>query len=69
MGTEVVEHDGDADSGWVEAAEVAAELEEGGAVLLGLDVTVDLVLIQVLGGHQVPDSRVASEGGAPTPAT
>ncbi len=66
MRAEVDHHDGDADMGRVEGAQVAAELEEGRAILFHFDVVVDLVLGEVVGGHEVPDSFGARVGGPAT---
>lgn len=65
---EGVGHDRDPDVGRVEAAQVAAEFQELGALLDQLDVAVELVLAQVQGGEQVPDSAVAVVGRPPTTA-
>jgi hypothetical protein len=46
---EVVEHDGDADLGWMEGSHVAQEGQELGPSLLGLDVAVELVGGEVIG--------------------
>jgi hypothetical protein len=62
---EVVEHDRDPDRRWVEAAQVAAELEKPRPVLLGLDVPVELVLAQVVGGEQMSDPVWAGVGCSP----
>ena len=51
---EVVADDRDPDVGRVERAQVAAELQEPGPGLARLDVAVELVLAQVVGGEQVP---------------
>ena len=51
---EVVEHDRDPHLGRVQRAQVAAEREELGAALAGLDVPVEPVGGQVVAGQQVP---------------
>ncbi|MEV4180896.1 hypothetical protein AB0J28_05565 [Streptosporangium canum] len=59
----VVVADGrDANVDWVAGPRVAAELQELGAVLGLLDVAVELVLGQVVGGGQVPDPVWAGVG-------
>lgn len=65
---EVGQHDRDADLGRVEAAQVAAELQEPRAVLPRLDVAVELVLAQVVGGEQVPDPVWAGGPGVGHPS-
>ncbi len=52
---EVVADDRDAGAGRVQRAQVAAELQEPGPGLARLDVPVQLVLAQLVGGEQVPD--------------
>ena len=53
---EVIQNDGDADVGWVKGAQVAAELQEPGAVLGDFDVAIHLVRVQVVGRQEVPDA-------------
>src|SRR3989442_3413637 len=65
---EVVTDDRDTDLGRVETAQVAADLQELGALLDRLDVAVELVLGQVQGGEQVPYSAVAVVGRPPPAA-
>lgn len=65
MWGEVVEHDRDTGLGRVEAAQVAAELQEPRAVLLRFGVAVKLVPGQVVGGEQVPDPVRAGVGCPP----
>ena len=49
------------------SAQVAAELQEPGAVLARLDVPVHLVLAQLVGGEQVPHPGRALIGGPQPP--
>ncbi len=65
---EVVTDDRDTDLGRVEGSQVAAELQELGALLDRLDVAVELVPGQVQGGEQVPYSAVAVVGRPPPAA-
>ena len=62
MGAEVVADDREADVGRVEGAQVAAELQEPGAGLARLDVPIQFVLAQLVGGEQVPDPAGAMVG-------
>ena len=64
MRAEVVADDRDPDGGRVKRAQVAAELQEPGPVLAWLDVPVQLVLAQLIGGEQVPHPGGAGIGGA-----
>ena len=66
MRGEVVTDDRDADLGRVESAQVAAELQKLGALLDRLDVAVELVFGQVVGGEEVAD---AVRAGVGRPAT
>jgi hypothetical protein len=61
----VVHHGGGAGLWWVEGAQIAGELHERGTVLFHLDVAVELVLVEVVGGHEVSDTVVAGGGGPP----
>jgi len=63
---EVVADYRDADRWRVQRAQVAAELQEPGLGLARLDVPVELVLAQFVGGEQVPDAGGAGVGGAQT---
>src|SRR5205823_291763 len=54
----------DLDLGWAEGAQVAAKLQEPGAGLARLDVPIQLVFGQVVGGGQVPHALGVSVGGA-----
>jgi hypothetical protein len=56
VGAEVVEDEVQPGAGWVERADVAAELQELDAGLALLDVPVEPVGADVLGGDQVPDA-------------
>src|ERR1039457_5606792 len=60
----VAADDRDAHVRRIQAAQVAAELQELGAPLAGLDVPEQSVAGQVAGGEQVPDAVVAVVGGA-----
>ncbi len=60
----VVADDRDALVGGVEGTQVAADLQELGAVLDLLNVAVELVFAQVVGGKQVPDPVGAGVGRA-----
>lgn len=69
MRTGVVHHDGDAHLGWVQAAQVAAELQELGAVRCGLKVTVEVVGVHLERCEQVPGALGPAVGGpVPTPS-
>src|SRR5690348_5276773 len=50
--------------GWIERAQVAAELQETGPGLARFDVPEQLVLAQLAGGEQVPHPGGARTGGA-----
>jgi hypothetical protein len=60
----VVADDRDAHVRRIQAAQVAAQLQELGALLAGLDVPEQSVAGQVVDGEQVPDAVVAVVGGA-----
>ena len=62
VGAEVIEDEVQADLGWVQRADVTAELEEVGAVLALLDVPVEPVGVDVVGADQVPDAVRALVG-------
>jgi hypothetical protein len=61
---EVVADDRDAGAGRVQGAQVPAELQEPGPGLAWLDVPVELVLGQLVGGEQVPDPGGTGVGRA-----
>jgi hypothetical protein len=61
---EVVADDRDTGAGRVQRAHVPAELQEPGPGLARLDVPVELVFVQVVGGEQVPDPGGAGVGRA-----
>src|SRR5262249_50081728 len=61
---EVVADDRDPDRWRIQSAQVAAELQEPGPGLARLDVPVQLVLAQLVGGEQVPDPGGPGIGGA-----
>ena len=64
MRAEVVADDRDPDRCGVQRAQVAAEFQEPGPGLARLDVPVQLVLAQLIGGEQVPDPGRAGVGRA-----
>jgi hypothetical protein len=64
VGAEVVQDEMQPDLGWVERTDVAAELQELGAALALLDVSVEPVTPDVVGGDQVPDAVRALVGRA-----
>src|SRR6266704_3184584 len=64
VGVVVVADDRDLDVGRVEGPQVAAELQEPGPGLARLDVPIELVFAQVVGGEQVPYALGAGVGGA-----
>ena len=67
MRAEVVADDRDAYVRRAEGAQVAAELQEPGPGLARLDVPIQLVFAQLVGGEQVPDPAGAVVAG-PDPA-
>jgi hypothetical protein len=56
VGTEVVQHEAQPDFRWIEGADVAAELQKLRAGLAFLDVPVEPVGRDVVGGDQVSDA-------------
>ena len=55
VGAEVVQHDAQPYPGWVQGSQIPQEDQELAAPLTGLDVAVQPVAAQVVGGQQVPD--------------
>src|SRR5487761_2068402 len=69
MRAEVVEHDSDAHVLWMKTSKISTELEERGAVLVHLDVAIELVGRKVIGGHEVAHAvRSCVRGPTTTPS-